>query len=145
MPSTLVIGCGNDLRSDDRAGRVVAERVRALRLPGVSVLSVTQLTPELTLDIAGAHHVVFVDASVDVDTTTLTPIVPEPVDPGATSHHSTPWGLMSLTSTIGKPPERAHVVSVPVTDLGVGLGLSPRAVSGVAEAVEIIRALVEAR
>ncbi|MGH8094548.1 MAG: hydrogenase maturation protease [Chthoniobacterales bacterium] len=35
--STLVIGLGNELRGDDGAGRVVAQRLRELALPGVEV------------------------------------------------------------------------------------------------------------
>ena len=45
----LIVGYGNDLRSDDGAGRVVASRVEAMDLPGVVVRSQSQLTPELAL------------------------------------------------------------------------------------------------
>ena len=44
---SLVIGYGNDLRSDDGAGRAVADRISEMELPGVAVRSVMQLTPEL--------------------------------------------------------------------------------------------------
>ena len=57
LTDTLVIGYGNDLRTDDGAGRWVAERIESFDLPGVSVRSVPQLTPELTLDIAGTRLV----------------------------------------------------------------------------------------
>ena len=78
---SLVIGYGNDLRSDDGAGRVVADRLDALALPDVTVRSVIQLTPELALEIAKFDTVVFVDASVEVAETISTPVVAGPKDP----------------------------------------------------------------
>ena len=103
----LVVGCGNDLRSDDGAGRVVAHRVQLLAeergLTEVGVRSVVQLVPELALDIGRAQHVVFVDASIDVDRLTVTPLAPstsaadgsrEPWTP--MTHHLGPAALVEL-------------------------------------------------
>ena len=60
-PTTLVIGYGNDLRSDDAAGvraaSLLAEHHREHR-----TIVVQQLTPELAADIAMADCVVFLDA-----------------------------------------------------------------------------------
>jgi hypothetical protein len=49
----LVVGYRNDLRANDGAGRVVADRIEAMQLPGVAVWSVSQLTPGLALEITG--------------------------------------------------------------------------------------------
>jgi hydrogenase maturation protease len=65
MPlSTLIIACGNSIRGDDRAGGLVADRVERAGLPGVDVLRVHQLTPELAESVAGAQRAVVVDAGV---------------------------------------------------------------------------------
>jgi len=65
MPlSTLIIACGNSIRGDDRAGGLVADRVERAGLPGVDVLRVHQLTPELAESVAGAGRTVIVDAGV---------------------------------------------------------------------------------
>ena len=61
----LVIGYGNDLRSDDGAGRVVAERIEGLGLDGVRVISRSQLTPEMSLELVDAREAVFVDYDHD--------------------------------------------------------------------------------
>jgi len=61
----LVIGYGNTLRRDDGVGVRAAEMMAAdSRFADVEVLTAYQLTPELSLDIATASLVVFVDADV---------------------------------------------------------------------------------
>ncbi len=63
--SVLVIGYGNTLRGDDGAGCYVAERLCALNHePGLKVLSLHQLTPELAQPVAEAGLVIFIDASI---------------------------------------------------------------------------------
>ena len=139
---SLVIGYGNDLRSDDGAGRAVADRVDGLNLPGVVVRSVMQLTPELALEIAEADTVVFVDASIEVEATTAAPVAAASPDPSALSHFSTPATLLGMTATIGKVPSTAVAISIPVTDIGLGMELTPMTELAVAEAIEMITAIV---
>lgn len=139
---TLVIGIGNDLRSDDGAGRVVADRIEGLGLEGVQVRSLSQLTPELALEIAKVDTVVFVDASVEVSKTTVTEVAPLPATGSAVAHFADPGTLLGMTETIGTIPERAFLVSIPVADLGLGLGLSPIATLGVDRAVAMISHLI---
>ena len=139
---TLIIGYGNDLRSDDGAGRVVADRVAALGLTGVTTRSLTQLTPELSLEIAGKTQVVFVDASIEVTKTTLTPVVADSREESTWTHYTTPQSLLAMTNTVGRIPRIAHTISVPVADLGLGTELSPIAAAGVEEAVELIADLI---
>jgi hydrogenase maturation protease len=139
--NSLVIGYGNDLRSDDGAGRVVADRIDSLRLPGVTVRSLMQLTPELALEIASADTVVFVDASVEVAMTTARPVVAEKSD-HSMSHYATPESLLSMTETIGEAPAKAVAISVPVADLGLGTELTPVTAIGVDQAVAMVQELV---
>ena len=139
---SLVIGYGNDLRSDDGAGRAVADRVEALQLPGVGVRSVIQLTPELALEIAEVDTVVFVDASVEVTETTAAPVAPESPDPSAMSHYSTPGTLLGMTATIGRVPSTAVAISIPVTDIGLGMELTPLTEISVDQAVGMVREIV---
>ncbi len=140
--NSLVIGYGNDLRSDDGAGRAVADRVDGLDLPSVKVRSVMQLTPELALEIANVDTVVFVDASVEVSETTAEPVVAETPNPSAMSHYSTPGTLLGMTATVGTVPSTAIAISIPVTDIGLGMELTPMTELGVAEAIEMITAIV---
>ena len=59
----LVVGYGNALRGDDAVGHHVAEMlVTEQRLPGASILTRHQLTPELAKEMAAARLVVLIDA-----------------------------------------------------------------------------------
>jgi hydrogenase maturation protease len=138
----LVIGYGNDLRRDDGAGRLVADEIERRDLPGIEVRSVPQLTPELALDLAGRDRVVFVDASVDADRVTVTPVSAADPGSGIMSHHGDPASLLALTATVGEVPAEAWIVCIPASDLGLGSDLSTRTRHGVEEAVDRVADLV---
>lgn len=142
MTDLLVIGYGNDLRSDDGAGRAVAEMVSDLDLPGVEVRTVSQLTPELALEIAGRRMVVFVDADVGATEVAVRPVTAGPPGDGPMTHHGDPATLLSLTENVGPLPERALVVSIPATNLEMGFTFSPRTDRAIGEAVDLIAAMV---
>lgn len=61
---TLVIASGNPLRGDDAIGSVAADIVQSWRIPGVNVLAVHQLVPELIDEIKRVQRVLFIDAAV---------------------------------------------------------------------------------
>src|SRR5690606_3268607 len=63
--NTLVIGYGNEWRADDGVGPEVARRIGRLGMPGVRVLSVHQLTPELAEDLSAVDRAVFIDACLE--------------------------------------------------------------------------------
>ena len=137
----LVVGVGSLLRTDDAVGRVVADRVEELALPGVEVASVHQLTPELAPSFAGRRLVVVVDAAVDVDRVTVSPIGID--GSGALmTHHLGPAGLLSVAAKLGWRPDHAVAVRVPATDLAVGTEVSAAGEAFVATALEEVLALV---
>jgi hydrogenase maturation protease len=137
-----VIGVGSELRTDDAVGRRVADAVAARALPGVEVVSVHQLTPEVAAELAGRALVVFVDASVDVDEVTvrtLPPVVGDAAE--AMTHHLDPAGLLALAARLGWSPAAARVVHVPAADLGFGTEASPAAARAIEVATDRILAL----
>jgi hydrogenase maturation protease len=139
----LVIGYGNDLRRDDGAGRAVAAAIEERSLPGVTVRSVSQLTPELALEIAGRRSVVFVDADLEVTELTTRPVAAGDLNGGVMTHHGDPASLLSLVATVGPLPEEAVVVSIPARDLGLGFEFSAATAAAVARAVDVIAAIAE--
>lgn len=148
VDEVIVIGYGNDLRGDDAAGRRVADAVAARHLPGVRVLSVVQLTPELAADLAGCRLVVFVDASLaDRDVSgrdiAVRDVVPTEPDWRLT-HHATPSSLVTLAAALSSAP-RAVVVTIPAADTALGTTLSPTAAAAVPRAVDRIVGLVAPR
>jgi len=134
----LVVGYGNDLRSDDGAGRVVAARIEAADHPGVIVRSQSQLTPELALDITRADVVVFVDANVDCEQLTVHPVMPGEPGSQSMSHHTDPAALLLLAGDLGRVPPRTYVISIPATNLELGFDLSPPTAGAIERAVDAV-------
>jgi hydrogenase maturation protease len=138
----LVIGVGSLVRTDDAAGRVVAEQVDDLALPGVEVASLHQLTPEVAARLAGRRLVVFVDAAVDVAEVTVTPLATD-ASGRLVTHHLGAAGLLRLAADLGWAPAAATLVRVPASDLGIGTELSSAAAALVATAVAEVRSLID--
>ena len=136
----LVLGYGNDLRSDDGVGPRVAELVAAWNLPGVQTLAFPLLTPEFAEAVAAARAVIFVDASVDGEGGQ---IQVRPVHPAhrrtAIGHSGTPEELVALAESIYGARPTASLVTIPASDLGFGEELSAVAQEGVAQALRHIR------
>ena len=59
----IIIGIGNDLRSDDRVGPRVVDAISARA--GLETMTVHQLVPEMAERIQQARRVLFVDASLE--------------------------------------------------------------------------------
>lgn len=138
----LVIGYGNDLRTDDAAGRHVATAIAADAPDHVEVRSVVQLTPEVAAELTGRRLVVFVDAAVDVEEVRVEHLDPRDTPP-VTTHHLDPRGLLALRRHLGGPPPGQVVcVSVPAHDLQVGTTLTPATQASVDDATRRILALV---
>ncbi len=140
-PTTLVIGYGNDLRSDDAAGvraaSLLAEHHREHR-----TIVVQQLTPELAADIAMADCVVFLDAyPAEKDSASLrVERVREDgeVHDSALGHHSDPASLVRLSRYLfGTAPE-AWVVGIPAFSFDAGEVTSPATSFWIDEAVGLV-------
>ena len=130
----LIVGIGSRLRRDDAVGRLVADAVAELDLPGVEVRSVHQLVPELAATMVGRRRVVFVDATVsDIEVTERA--VPAGTVDGPMTHHLDPAALVGLAGMLGDAPAEVLVVSVPAADLRIGTELSPTSADAVREAV----------
>jgi hydrogenase maturation protease len=144
MNNVLVIGYGSTLRGDDGVGPRVAEEIERRAWPGVATLPCHQLTPELADPISAARAVVFVDASLDegIAGVRLDPVAPAPAHQ-VMVHTASPATLLHLAQSVfGRCPP-AWLVSIPVSDMGIGEELSPLAQRGLAEAVGQIAALLQ--
>jgi hydrogenase maturation protease len=134
----LVVGVGSELRSDDAAGRRVAELVAGEHpAEQVEVHSVHQLAPELAESMLDRQLVVVVDASVSTDRVEVATIAGDDV-PGAMSHHLGVAALVRLAGQLGGRPTRVLTVAVPAHDLALGTALSPRTVEAVHDALACV-------
>jgi hydrogenase maturation protease len=134
------VGVGNDLRRDDGVGHVVTRAI-ARRFPGIETLLVHQVLPELAATLTGRRTVIFVDAVVTaplaetaVTVRRLTPGRPR----GGLGHVSDPAGVLALGEALDGSAPEGWIVTVPVADLGLGTGLSPRTADLVPEAVAAV-------
>lgn len=143
FPTILILGYGNSLRSDDAAGRQVAEKIAQQQWQNVQSLSLHQLTPELAETLSQAQAVIFVDV---IASQALT-ITVEPLEPTAISnnwsHAADPRSLLALAQTLyGKAPP-AWWVLIPGVNFAIGEALSKVTQAGVLEAIKAIKQLVD--
>lgn len=142
MTSTLVIGIGNTLRSDDGAGIRAAELLRT-RSPSVEVVTTQQLTPDFAETVSTYARVVILDASVAIDDLRVRHVQPgsNPSPPG--SHISTPEDILALSlSLYGRAPRELLQVEIPAHSLEFSEGLSPSTELAMNQAVEIVERLL---
>jgi hydrogenase maturation protease len=142
----VVIGYGNELRGDDGIGPRLAGEVAARNWPGVRVVAVAQLTPELAKVLADAQRAIFIDAGVPAEGEPVRVLHVEPRGPGpALTHFGDPHGLLALSRALyGKAP-RAWLVRVAGHDFGLGEALSSEVQHRAQKALEHIESLVQQR
>lgn len=131
----LVVGIGNELRSDDGIGVHI---VRALpERPGVETAVVHQLTLDLVEALGRAERVLFVDAHATETRLRLGPLR-EQADTAGIGHALAPETLIAWTeATCGRAPA-GWMLSVPACSFEIGDRFSPeaeRAVPGARRAV----------
>jgi hydrogenase maturation protease len=143
---TLVIAIGNPSRGDDAIGPLVAERLQALGLPDVEVLTDFQLQVEYLLDLMGRSEVVFVDASVSaVEPFEFAPLQPH-WDPTITTHAMSPASLLeAYPGFAGEPPPPARVAAIRGYSFELGAPLSARAAVNLKAAFDVLVAHLEQR
>ncbi|OCQ98730.1 hydrogenase maturation protease [Nostoc sp. MBR 210] len=119
--TVMVIGYGNDLRSDDGIGQRIADEIASWHLSAVKSLAVHQLTPELADALANAELAIFVDAyvpseSFDVQVQSLSPAV----DHAIAGHTADPQSLLALTRILYGHCPPALWVTVPAVNFEFG-------------------------
>jgi hydrogenase maturation protease len=142
MEAILVIGYGNELRSDDGVGLKAAAAIAGLQLPGVNTIACHQLMPELAEPIAAARAVIFVDAACDSDNGVQVRMIEPLVTVRTLAHTGSPQSLLDLARELfGRCPP-AWMISIPAFTFDFGEQLSPQAGKGLASAIEEIRKLL---
>ena len=142
--SFLIVGYGNQLRGDDAVGAQVAQAVADWHLPKVKALVVHQLMPELTVEVAKASYVIFVDACGEEScarTVQLDPIVLGDRDTQSAStlsHTHGARGLLRLTEQLYGHSPQAWLVQVPSERFTFGKPLSDTAQQGCDQAIRVI-------
>lgn len=129
----LVIGYGNDMRSDDGFGIKVAEELQARNISHVSkIISTRQLLPELAEAISDADGVIFVDANsgLAAGRVQCITLASEPASQEAAlstfSHQLTPQELLEGARTLYGRAPKGWLYSAGCKTFELGEQLSPR-------------------
>ena len=144
----LIVGYGNELRSDDGVGpAVAASLLDDPRLRVAQVRAAHQLTPELALDASSVALLVLVDAAADAP---AGEVAVRHLDPAAETtgevmtHHLDPAGLIGLARELWGEAPPVVVVSVGIASMDVGDRLSPAVEAAIPRAVDAVLAAIEA-
>jgi hydrogenase maturation protease len=143
--TTLVVGVGNPLRSDDGVGPFVAGEVTKLNLPGVEVRVMQQLNVELADELAHYEAIVVVDASEGGDPIRFLKMELGEESARPSSHHLDPSTLMALAKKIYKKDPQLYLLSIRAENLELGETLSENVSNRARSAVLLIDAFVKKR
>jgi len=142
--NTLIVGYGNPLRGDDGVGQAVALAFAGeAAIDGVDALACHQLTPELAERFAAAARVVLIDAAVgrEAGGVSVARLRPAPAPSSSLGHHVEPTQLLHMALGLyGRSPE-AYLVTVGVSCLQLGEGLSKPVAAALPDVIATVRRL----
>lgn len=140
---SLLLACGNTLRSDDGVGWCIGNAIRH-QLPhdSLSVLLTRQLLPEHAEAISTADIVIFVDCSAVIapGTVATTPVEPAANLPAIVTHHLDPASALRLALDLYKRiPQHAVVITVGGECFALGDRLTQSVKAAVPKAIEAVQ------
>ncbi|QYX34058.1 hydrogenase maturation protease [Sphaerospermopsis torques-reginae] len=142
MKKVIVIGYGNELRSDDGVGKKIADTIDSWNLSNVKSLAVHQLTPELADELANVNLSIFVDATIN-ENMVVAPLSLTNDHYHSIGHFADPRSLLALTEFLyGKSPI-AWLVTVPGQNFELGDRISLKAEKGITTALSKIMQILE--
>jgi len=123
----LIIGIGNPSRGDDALGPLLIERLEALALPDVELLTDFQLQVEFSLDLQQRQQVIFVDASLNATPPfTFTQVIAAE-DTSYSSHALSPSAVLHAYKKLFGEPPPSYVLAIRGEAFELGEGLSEAA------------------
>ena len=141
----VVFAWGNSARGDDGAGPEIAQRLRGLDAPGVTVIEDMQLQIEHVADMASDVPVLFVDASVAIVEGFAFERIFASRDPSVTTHAVSPQALLQLyESTMGQPAPNAWQLHIAARDFELGEQASALTASATLAAFRFLEELLAA-
>jgi hydrogenase maturation protease len=142
----LVIGIGNPSRGDDAVGPLAIERLEALNLPDVELLTDFQLQVEYLLDLEGRQEVVFIDASLVGDGPFTFSPVTAMEDQSFTSHALSPGAVLAAYERhYGRLAPSSFVLAIRAYEFELGEGLCPAAAANLEAALAFLCAPLSGR
>lgn len=137
----LVFAYGNPSRGDDALGPLLLERLAALNLSGVELLTDFQLQVEHALDLQGRERVLFIDASVSCPPPYLFARLQPQQDASYTSHAMSPAALLQACLDLNGSAPPAWLLAVRGESFELGESLSAGASRNLEQAFSLLREL----
>ncbi|ABB74973.1 hydrogenase maturation protease [Nitrosospira multiformis] len=140
-PPLLVFGYGNPSRGDDALGPLLIERLEALDLPNVELLTDFQLQIEHALDLQSRERVLFVDTSISCVPPYAFSRLLARKDVSFTSHVMSPIALLYAYLNLYGPPPPAYLIEIRGDCFELGEPLGPRAAANLDASFQLARRL----
>ena len=143
-PGLVVFAWGNESRGDDGIGPLLAERLRSLRLNRLVVVEDFQLNIEHVMDFNGMTPLLFIDASVAIESGIAVERIEASNDGNFSTHAISPQALLNVhRETTGDAPPEAFLLHVAATEFGLGESLGQTAAAAVEDAWMFLGSLLE--
>lgn len=142
-PGLVVFAWGNVSRGDDGIGPLLAEKLRGLGLPELTVVEDFQLNIEHVMDFSGMTPLLFLDASVAIDKGIQLERIGASENGNFSTHAISPQALLNVyRESTGNTLPPAFLLHVAGEHFGLGDGLGDTARSAVDEAWSFLRAVL---
>lgn len=146
MPGkVMIVGYGNQIRGDDAAGLVLAERIAARDERRIHSIAMPQLYPELAHQIAEYDSVIFVDASLepgDENDVTIRELG-KSLTPVLLGHAYSPDEIIGLAKRLYGGHPRSWILTIPGNEFGWKEGLSTATEKALGKAEQIVFRMLE--
>ncbi|SFH57159.1 hydrogenase maturation protease [Nitrosospira sp. Nsp14] len=137
----LIFGYGNPSRGDDALGPLLLERLEAINLPHVEVLTDFQLQVEHALDLQDRDKVLFIDASVSCTAPYAFSRLQPQKDTSYSSHVMSPAAVLHAYQDMYGTPPSAYLLEVRGERFELGEPLSLEARSNLDAAFSFLKEL----
>jgi hydrogenase maturation protease len=137
----LIFGYGNPSRGDDALGPLLLERLQALNLPHVEVLTDFQLQVEHAFDLQGRERVLFIDASISCTAPYAFSRLHAQKDTSYTSHVMSPMAVLYAYRELYGDPPPAYLMQVRGERFELGESLSVAAAANLEVCFDLLQKL----
>jgi hydrogenase maturation protease len=137
----LIFAYGNPSRGDDALGPLLLERLQALNLLHVEMLTDFQLQVEHAYDLQGRERVLFIDASISCTAPYAFSRLHAQKDTSYTTHVMSPMAVLHVYRELYGNPPPAYLLQVRGECFELGAALSPEAAVNLQASFDLLRRL----
>ncbi|MBI3774379.1 MAG: hydrogenase maturation protease [Gammaproteobacteria bacterium] len=137
----LIFGYGNPSRGDDAIGPALLDRLAALNLPHVELLTDFQLQVEHAMDLQNRERVLFIDASISCAPPYSLSRLHAQKDKSYTSHAVNPAAVLHAYQELYGAPPATYLLAVRGERFELGEDISEAAAGNMEASFELLRKL----